>query len=41
MTTDNKVGIAEFYLYIGFTVDLLKNVITRAWNLLKSESAHL
>jgi len=35
------VGIAEFYLYMGFGADLLKNMITRAWKLPKSESAHL
>ena len=36
-----KVGIAEFYLYMGYGPDLLKNVVTRAWKLPKSESAHL
>jgi len=29
-TIEYKVGIAEFYLYMGFTADLLKNVVTRA-----------
>jgi len=36
-----KVGIAEFYLYMGSGADLLKNVVTTAWKLPKSESAHL
>ena len=27
-----KVGIAEFYPYVGFRADLLKNVVTRAEN---------
>jgi len=36
-----KVRIAEFYLYMGFGADLLKNVVTRAWKLSKSEYAHL
>jgi len=26
---------------MGFVADLLKNVVTRAWKLPKSESAHL
>jgi len=25
-----KIGIAEFYLHMGFDADLLKNVVTRA-----------
>jgi len=29
-TTEYKVGIAEFYLYMGFGADLLKNVVTTA-----------
>jgi len=29
-TTEYKVGIVEFYLYMGFGADLLKNVVTRA-----------
>jgi len=36
-----KVSIAEFYLYMGSGADLLKNVVTTAWKLPKSESAHL
>jgi len=40
-TIEYKVGIAEFYLYMGFAADLLKNVVTRAWKLPKLESAHL
>jgi len=40
-TTEYNVGIAEFYLYMGFGADLLKNVVTTAWQLPKSESAHL
>ena len=36
-----KVGIAEFYLYMASDADLLKDVLTRAWKLPKSESAHL
>jgi len=28
--TEHKVGIAEFYLYMGFGADLLKNVVTTA-----------
>jgi len=28
-------------MYMGFGADLLKNVVTRAWKLRKSESAHL
>jgi len=40
-TTEYKVGIAEFYLYMGFGADLFKNVVTRAWKVPKSESAHL
>ena len=35
-TIEYKVGIAEFYLYMGFAADLLKNVVTRAWKLPKS-----
>jgi len=27
-TIEYKVGIAEFYLYMGFGADLLKNVVT-------------
>ena len=30
-----KVDIAEFYLYMGFGADLLKNMVTRAWKLPK------
>jgi len=40
-TIEFKVGIAEFYLYMGFGAALLKNVVTRAWKLRKLESAHL
>jgi len=40
-TMDYKVGIAEFYLYMGSGADLLTNVVTRAWKLPKSKSAHL
>jgi len=40
-TIEYKVGIAEFYLYVWFDADLLKNVVTRAWKLPKLESAHL
>jgi len=40
-TIEYKVGIAEFYLYVRFGADLLKNMVTRAWKLPKSESAHL
>jgi len=40
-TIKYKVGIAEFYLYMGYSADLLKNVVTRAWKLPKSQSAHL
>ena len=29
-TIEHKVGIAEFYLYVGFGADLLKNVVTTA-----------
>jgi len=29
-TTEYKVGIAEFDLYMAFGADLLKNVVTRA-----------
>ena len=29
-TIEYKVGIAEFYLYMGFGADLLTNVVTRA-----------
>ena len=29
-TVEYKVGIAEFYLYMGFAADPLKNVVTRA-----------
>ena len=29
-TVEYKFGIAEFYLYMGFAADLLKNVVTRA-----------
>ena len=28
-TIEYKVGIAEFYLYMGFGANLLKNVVTR------------
>jgi len=27
-TIEYKVGIAEFYMYMGFAADLLKNVVT-------------
>jgi len=40
-TIEYKVGTAEFYLYMGFCADLLKNVVTRARKLPTSESAHL
>jgi len=40
-TIEYKVGIAEFYLYMGSGADLLKDVLTSAWKLPKSESAHL
>jgi len=40
-TIEYKVGIAEFYLFMGFGADLFKNVVSRAWKLPKSESAHL
>jgi len=40
-TIEYKVSIAEFYLYMGFGVDLLKNVMTRASKLLISESTRL
>ena len=40
-TTEYKVGIAEFYLYMGFGADLLKNVVITARKLPKSESAYL
>jgi len=36
-----KFGNADFYLYIGSGADRLKDVLTRAWKLPKSESAHL
>jgi len=39
--TKSAIRIAEFYLYMGFAADLLKDVVTRAWKLLKSEPAHL
>ena len=29
-TVEHKVRIAEFYLYMGFAADLLKNVVNRA-----------
>jgi len=29
-TIEYKVGIAEFYLYMGFGAELLKNVVSRA-----------
>jgi len=29
-TIEYKVGIAEFYLYMGFGADLLKNLVTRS-----------
>jgi len=32
-TIEHKVGIVEFYLYMGFGADLLKNMVTRAWKL--------
>jgi len=41
LNSEYKVGVDEFYLYVGFGTDLLKNVVTRAWKLPKSESAHL
>jgi len=34
-TIEYKVGIAEFYLYVRFGADLLKNVVTTAWKLSK------
>jgi len=40
-TTEYKVRIAEFYLYMRFGADLFKNVVTRAWKVPKSKSAHL
>jgi len=40
LNTKSAIGIAEFYLYMGFGADLLKNMVTRAWKLPKSESAH-
>jgi len=40
VTIEFKVGIAEFYLCVGFGAVLLKNVVTRAAKLPKSESAH-
>jgi len=40
VTTEYKVRIAEFYLYMGFGVEVFKNVMTTAWKLPKSESAH-
>jgi len=40
-TIEYKVGIAEFYLYMGSAADLWKVVLTKAWKLPKSESAHL
>ena len=40
-TIEYKVGIAEFYQYMEFGADLLKNVVTRVWKLPKSEFAHL
>jgi len=40
-TIGHKVGIAEFYLYMGFGADLWKNMATRHWKMPKSESAHL
>ena len=40
-TIEYIVSIAEFYLYMGFAADMLKNVVNRAWKLPKSESAHL
>jgi len=30
MVSKYKVGIDEFYLYMGFAADLLKNVVTSA-----------
>jgi len=40
-TVEYKVGIVEFYQYMGFDAELLKGVLTRAWKLPKSEFAHL
>ena len=41
-TIEHKVGIAEFYMYVGLIgAELLKNVVTTAWKLSKLESAHL
>ena len=40
-TIEYNVDIAEFYLFMRFGADLLKNVVSRAWKLPKSESAHL
>ena len=28
-TIEYKVGVAEFYLYMGFGADLLKNMVTK------------
>ena len=41
VTIEYKVGIAEFYLYMGLGADLLKSVVAIVWKLPKSESAHL
>ena len=30
VTIEYKVGIAEFYLHMGFAADLSKNLVTRA-----------
>jgi len=30
LTIEYKVGIAEFYLYMGFGANLLNNAVTRA-----------
>ena len=40
-TVEYKVGIAEFYLLMGSDAELLKDMLTRALKLPKSESAHL
>jgi len=40
-TIEYKDGIAEFYLCVRFRADVLKYVVTGAWKLPKSESAHL
>jgi len=39
-TIEYKVGIVEFYMYMGIGAGLLKNVVTIARILPKSEYAH-